>query len=194
MATAERTGVRERLSEIDRRLDPKVGKSLAVDELNALFRGGIAPEPRPDGFLSGRLITVSVGAPVDGFVRRVAGMWMPWLGKSFDRSAESGINVLTKSASVPMRGLWPSYEPVRELPDRIEVFPFHTRVGPGAVDSDVDVLKIDYDFEANPDFLIRRILDELVQIGDGVYLGKILYRYRGSFRPIGFFMLEEKLH
>jgi hypothetical protein len=63
-------------------------------------------------------------------------------------------------------------------------------VGPGALDPDLEVLKIDYDFEANPGLLIRRILDELVQVGRGVYLGKVLFRLGGRFHPIGFFSLE----
>jgi hypothetical protein len=63
-------------------------------------------------------------------------------------------------------------------------------VAPGELDPGVDVLKIDYDFDANPDFVIRRILDELVEVDAGLYLGKILYRWKGTFRPIGFFSLE----
>jgi hypothetical protein len=54
----------------------------------------------------------------------------------------------------------------------------------------VKVYKIDYDFDENPSFVIRSILDELVEIEDGLYLGKILYRVAGRFRPIGYFTLE----
>ena len=53
-----------------------------------------------------------------------------------------------------------------------------------------EMLTIDYDFAANPGFLIRRILDELVQVDDALYLGKVLLRWRGSFRRLGFFSLE----
>ncbi|HEX9236716.1 MAG TPA: hypothetical protein VF972_10610, partial [Actinomycetota bacterium] len=67
-----------------------------------------------------------------------------------------------------------------------------TRVAPGAVDPDVEVLKIDYDFEANPGFLIRRILDEVVQVDAGTYLGKILFRIGPRLRPIGFFSLHRQ--
>ena len=50
------------------------------------------------------------------------------------------------------------------------------------------VLKIDYDFEANPT-LIRHILDELVQIAPGHHLGKVLFRSGNRFHRIGFFSL-----
>jgi hypothetical protein len=89
-----------------------------------------------------------------------------------------------------MKALWPSYKVLREHEDRVEAFLFRTRVDPGAVDPSINVLKIDYDFEANPDFIIRRILDELVQLDDGLYLGKVLYRQKGRYRTIGFFSLE----
>jgi hypothetical protein len=86
--------------------------------------------------------------------------------------------------------LWRNYTPERVMADRVEAFPFRTRIDDGAVDPGVKVLKIDYDFDANPDFLIRRILDELVQVDDGLYLGKILFRTKRSWRPIGFFSLQ----
>jgi hypothetical protein len=115
---------------------------------------------------------------------------MPWQGKSFDAERSEGFNVLIPSAKTPVKILWPSYQPENETPEGLEVFPFRNRVAPGAVDPELDVLKIDYDFEANPNFIIRRILDELVEVAEGLYLGKILYRHRGNFRPIGFFSLE----
>jgi hypothetical protein len=89
-----------------------------------------------------------------------------------------------------MRAVWRRYTPEYVGPDRVEAFPFRTRVAPGELDPGVDVLKIDYDFEANPDFMIRRILDELVQVAPGRYLGRVLLRLNGRFRPIGFFSLR----
>ena len=47
----------------------------------------------------------------------------------------------------------------------------------------------DYDFAVNPGFVIRRILDEVVQVADGVYLGKVLLRARERFHRVGFFSL-----
>jgi hypothetical protein len=178
------------LLEIEYDLRPAAVRRRSIARLDELFAGGRAPDPQPDGFLDGRLVTMAVHPLLDGFVRRVADIWMPWLGKSFDASTEMGINVLVPKARGPMRLLWPSYEPERTLADRIEVFPFRTRIAPGELDPQVDVLKIDYDFDANPGFLIRRILDELVQIDERDYLGKILFRMGSGFRNIGFFSLH----
>lgn len=164
-------------------------RARALDELNELFRSGSPPDPAPRGFQSGTVVTLSVAKPVDALARRFSKFYMPWMGKSFDADKNEGINILRSKARSQLKVLWPSYEP-REVDGRLEAFPFKTRVEPGALDPDVQVLKIDYDFEANPDFLIRRILDELVQIEDGFYLGKILYRARGSRHPIGFFSLQ----
>lgn len=182
--------VRDRLRTIQERLQPRVVRSWAIHELDELFRSGVVPDPLPDGFLQGRFITMSLTAGTDALTRRIARAWMPWYGKKFDAAASEGVNVLAPSARGPMKLLWPSYTPARELADRIEAFPFKNRVDTGAVDPDIKVFKIDYDFEANPQLLIRRILDELVQVDDALYLGKILFRRGSGFRPIGFFTLE----
>lgn len=190
MNVTERTGARERLRELRDLLEPDAARAQAIADLDEMFRSGSAPDPVPEGMLTGTLVTTSVWGPLDSLARRIAKVWMPWLGKSFEPSSMTGVNVLTKSARGPMRVLWPGYTPERELADRLEAFPFRNRIAPGEIDRDVDVLKIDYDFEANPDLLIRRILDELVQVEDGLYLGKILFRRKGSWLPIGFFTLE----
>lgn len=191
MDTISESAVHDRLVRIETNLSPAAMRASAISELDELFRSGSAPHPQPEGFLSGRLITMSITRPSDALVRGVASMYMPWLGKAFDPSTQSGVNVLTPSARTPMKVLWPKYAAARELVDRIEAFPFRTRIDAGAVDLGLDVLKIDYDFEANPDFLIRRILDELVQIDDSLYLGKILFRWGSTWKPIGFFSLEK---
>ena len=180
------------LDDIQLSLHPGEVRKRSIAELDDLFRTGKAPHPTPNGFLPGRLITMSVSRPSDAFVRSVAGVYMPWLGKSFDSEAATGLNILTKSAKKPLKALWPSYTPISESDDKIEAFAFNTRIAPGAIDPEIDVLKIDYDFDANPNFIIRKILDELVQVDDGLYLGKILYRWGRSFRPIGFFSLESR--
>lgn len=190
MELRERAQIRERLRVVQERLEPDAARTWALSELNDMFRAGRAPDPLPQGLLKGRFITLSVWGPLDSVAHRIASLWMPWLGKSFDPAAMQGVNVLTKNARKPIRVLWPGHVPQRELVDRLEAFPFRNRIAPGELDPDVDVLKIDYDFDANPDFLIRRILDELVEVEDGLYLGKILFRRSGSWMPIGFFTLE----
>ncbi len=154
-----------------------------------MFKNGLLPDPLPEGFLRGRAIMTPLSKLLDNFGRFVGDFYMPWLGKSFSAKSQEGVNVFTTSARPLLKALWPTYVPERELSDRIEAFPLKTRVSRGAVDPDVEVLKIDYDFEANPP-AVRRVLDELVQVDDGLYLGKVLYRWQSAFHPIGFFCLE----
>lgn len=184
------SAAQDHLSEIRAALTPKVMRAQAIGALDDMFRAGAAPDPQPEGALHGELITMSVTRPTDAVVRAISSLHMPWRGKAFDPSTQTGVNVLTPSARGPMKVLWRNYSPEREMADRIEAFPFRTRIDDGAVDPGLRVLKIDYDFEANPDFIIRRILDELVQVDDRLYLGKILFRTKRAWHPIGFFSLQ----
>lgn len=161
-----------------------------MDDLNDLFLSGRPPRPHPDGFLSGSLVATTVARPVDSFARWLSGLYMPWLGKTFHADEQTGINRLEPSARSPLKLLWRNYDPKVTTEGALEAFPFTTRIAPGVLDPNLDVLKIDYDMKGNPSFVIRQLLDELVQIEDGVYLGKILYRTRNTWRAVGFFSLR----
>ncbi len=187
-AAVSHGSARAELVEIEARLRPEDNRSWALDRLEQLFTAGRSPDP-PEGALTGRLVATSLSPRVDGAAMRVARLYMPWLGKSFDPVTHSGTNLLKTSARYPMKTLWPSYEP-RVFVDRIEAFDFRTRVAAGELDPAVEVLKIDYDLDDNPRLIVRDILDELVQIEDDLYLGKILYRRSGSWRRVGFFSLQ----
>jgi hypothetical protein len=180
--------------EIDRladRLHPDVNRAQVLARLDDLFRKGSPPEEWPSGFLPGRLLTTSVWGPMDTAVLRITRLWMPWKGKIFDPGAKSGVNKFdnTMANRAMLKAVFPGYTPERVTADRIEAFPMRNRIEGGATDPDVQVFKIDYDFEANPT-LIRHILDELVQVAPGRFLGKILFRTGSKFHPIGFFALR----
>jgi hypothetical protein len=172
------------------RLDPRRNRSQVLARLNEIYRSGVAPGPLPEGFLPGRLLAMSVQPQLDATVRRIASLWMPWQGKVFDPDAMTGINRFSPSSRVPMKIVFPTTRPETVTSQRIEAFPFRNRIAPGAVDPDLDTLKIDYDFEGNPSSLIRRILDEVVQVAPGRLLGKILFRVGDRFHPIGYFSLR----
>lgn len=165
-------------------------RAQAISSLEDLFRSGGIPDPPLEGFYSGRAITSTLTGPLDALGTRVGEMYMPWLGKRFDQHAGEGINVLLPSARIPMRMLWPRYEFRAGGAEQIEAYKFRSYAAPGAVDPNLEVLKIDYNLDDNPSFIIREILDELVQVEDWLYLGKVLYRLRSGFRRIGFFTLE----
>lgn len=178
----------QELAGIEDRLQPGRVRRQALERLEQLFESGTVPEPAPDGFLEGKPLALSLPEVLDSLGRRLGERRMPWLGKAFDRSAARGVNVLAPWARPWMRVVWPSYVPERELADRLEAFAFRTWVGPSVTRSNVAVLKIDYGRESNPG-LVRSVLDELVQLEDGVYLGKALIRARSTFRQAGFFRL-----
>jgi hypothetical protein len=184
------TNARAMLNEIEQRLHPHRARSWALARLDELFRGGRVADPPPDGFLEGRFITTSIWPAVDRVSLAMSRLWMPWLGESFDRQTSTGVNVLAPAARIPMRMWWPAYAPSRILADRIEAFPFRSYVERGAIDPDIAVHKIDYDLDSNPSFIIRGILDELVQVDQGLFLGKVLYRRQGSFHLLAFFSLQ----
>jgi hypothetical protein len=53
------------------------------------------------------------------------------------------------------------------------------------------VLRLDYrEVGENPGFPVRRVLDELVQIGEGLYLGQALLWWGGGLRRVAWFSLE----
>jgi hypothetical protein len=156
---------------------------------NLIFRLGAPPAPPLDGPMRGLMVTPTVPRPLDLGLRAVASAWMPWTGKRFNAGAQEGDNLLTAGARVPTKILWPSYQ-ADPVAGGQAAFRFRTYVSPGSVDPDIETLKIDYDSDENPGFLIRDILDELVQIVPGAYLGKVLLRRGGEWRLVGYFGLE----
>jgi hypothetical protein len=125
--------------------------------------------PRAATFAAG----LAPSPPPDGFHEgRVAGYTGRWQGKRFEAVRSRGINVF------------------QEGPRREEKFPFQTWVGKGLQDPDLDVLKIDYDIPENP-LWVRRILDEIVEVAPGEYLGKLHLRIvPGMPFTLGYFELR----
>lgn len=162
----------------------------AAAKLNELYRLGVPPK-QIEGRTEGILVAPLIAGPVDSVLRRITGLWMPWLGKRFDSAASRGDYVLTSSARLPAKLLWPLYS-MGEADGDKAAFDFETGVEPGKDDPDIDVLKIDYaPMDRNPRFIIKPIRDELVEIVPGANLGKILWRSRdGGYKLIGYFALK----
>jgi hypothetical protein len=165
------------------------GKTSA--ELEGMFARGVVPEPPLDGRYDGALLHLTLGPGGDLALGAVFRLWMPWLGKRFDAAAASGENVFDMSAyragerltPAGYRAWWPedvsSYRALR----------FRTSVGPGRLESGVEALRIDYDLPENPP-LVRRIVDELVAVQAGVYLGQAILRRGDGGRRLAWFTLE----
>lgn len=159
--------------------------------LNDLFREGHTPQPAPDGRLRGELVDLDVAPGVTELLTNVTSRWLPWKGKTFDRAQARGDNVFTRDSLRIARVFNPFYNAfVGDGPETYRAFMFRTYVAPGREDPDRLVMKIDYDLVGNPSSTVRRVLDELVQIGEGTYLGKAhLKWWWGRWQRVAFFAL-----
>ncbi len=166
----------------------------AKESLNRIFRLGTLPEPSLDGCFDGAAIAPTTFAATDLILRTLSHLWMPWLGKRFDAETATGDNLMLPSARLPSKLLWPGYRFLSLRDGRYAAFRFRTYAGAGVIDTDRRALQLDYDWDENPRFLIRDILDELVRVVPGVYLGKALLRCHGpinpSWRVVGYFALR----
>lgn len=115
------------------------------------------------GFLNG-LYAGSVGG---------TGTEISWKGKYFEKDTLGGINIFNDKG--------------REKRD----YPFKVYSGKGVYNPEVETLKIDYNIKKNS-FFVRLILDELVEVEKGKYLGKVFLRIIPG-RPffLGYFHLQK---
>ena len=162
----------------------------AEKELDELFALGNLPQGL-DGATEGILVAPLIQPVVDRVARAITSVWMPWQGKSFDAAARRGDNRLSGETRWIAKLLWPLYG-TKQGPDGERLaFDFETRVEPGMLNPDTDVLVIDYaPVDSNPRLIIKSIRDELVEIVPGANLGKILYRQGSGYSNIGFFALR----
>jgi hypothetical protein len=152
-----------------------VGKSRRQAE----FVSGSVSGAAPDGFYKGSAYLLGSG-PV------------PWLGKSFESANNLGFNIFTPQGASLLKIMTPLYKLFRKNIDgNTDAYNFKTFTGPALNDPSVDVIKLDYNSPENP-FLIRIILDEIVETSPQQYLGKVhLKVFPGVYSTIGFFGLRK---
>lgn len=163
-----------------------------ISELNELFRLGNAPNAPLAGRYAGKLIALDLAPGVTELARSVADLWMPWQGKAFEPAKSSGFNIFTRDSLMLAHLFWLKYQGYRyDTADTYGAFTFTTRIAAGLMDPDRQVLKIDYELAENPRGSVQRVLDELVEVADGLYLGKAnLHLYWGDWKTVAFFTLE----
>ena len=117
---------------------------------------------------------------------------VPWLGKSFECENQKGFNIFTPQGASLLRKMTPFYKLFRLNEDgNTDAYYFKTSIGPGFKDKDTSVFKLDYDSPENP-FLIRIILDEIVETAPQEFLGKVHMKvFPGYYTTIGFFGLRK---
>jgi hypothetical protein len=168
-------------------------RGRALTELDECFRLGSTPAGL-SGPLEGRVLTTTLGYGLDAITMGLARLWMPWKGKALDPDTKEGRNLFSPEFRWAMRVLWPGYEDVEPAgAGRMSTFRFTTWEGPGALHPDVTTFKIDYDHEGSPGFLIRPILDELMEIERGLFLGQALLHRKGGLRRVAWFSLTDRV-
>ncbi len=126
--------------------------------------------PKQQVFLGGEIPTMLP----DGFYRGSAdGYQGSWQGKKFVAGEHRGVNVFLEDGV------------------SVEKYPFALYVGVGVADKDLPVVAIDYNIKGNP-WWIRPVLDEIVEVSPGKFLGKLEFRAVPWFPfSLGFFSLEK---
>lgn len=163
---------------------------LAV--LNDTFRAGTPPAAPLQGRYAGQLVMLDLAPGLTSLVNVIVAAWLPWKGKTFDAALSSGDNIFTRDSLLLVRLFNPLHRGF--TPDGAQTyraFTFRTYVAPGLEDPDRQVLKIDYNLPVNPALTIRRVLDELVQVGENTYLGKAHVRWWwGKWQCVAYFALS----
>ncbi len=167
-------------------------RTRGLAALNELFFTGSVPDPALDGRYAGELLALDVAPLLTPIVQGMACWWMPWQGKIFAADSAQGINIFTRDSYRLAHLFWPFYRHYQaDGPHTYRAFAFRTWTGSGLLDPDVPVLKIDYNLPENPVLNVRRVLDELVEIADGLYLGKAhLQWWWGKWQTVAYFTLR----
>src|SRR5262249_41917929 len=106
-------------------------RSEAFETLQRMFKLGGPPSPPLDGPFRGLFVPPPLPRPADAALRGLASAYLPWLGKRFHASEQAGDNLMTPSARIPSKVLWPSYELGDAGGGRLSAFRFRTYVSAG---------------------------------------------------------------
>lgn len=169
----------------------KEDRAAGMASLDDMFRAGRPPRSL-DGNYRGELLAVEVAPGITQLIESVQSRFHFWHGKTFYLNETGGDNVLNAGSRLPFKLLLPLYHGSR--PDTATTFRalhFRTYTAPALFDPDVPVLKIDYDLPENPRLSIRRVLDELVELSEGYYLGRAYARWWwGKWQRVAYFNLR----
>jgi|GEM_PF-556273 len=170
----------------------KQDRQSGLNQLNDLFRAGTPPDPPLDGRYAGGLVALEIAPGLTQIVKTIVSAWLPWQGKTFNAAQATGDNIFTRDSLALAHIYWPLYRGYQaDGPHTYRAFAFRTYLAPGLADHDRKVLKIDYNLPCNPGLTIRRVLDELVQVADGFYLGKAhLKWWWGKWQVVAYFSLR----
>ncbi len=169
-------------------------RAKGLEALNEAFRGGRPPQPPIDGSCDGELVALADLGVTLPFARTLLAMWLPWKGKYLSASESCGDNIFGQNYRWLFKLLYPFYRGIIEVDSQtFRALKFKTSIKPGLDDTDRQVLNIDYDLPDNPKLTIRPIIDELMEVDPGVYLGKIHFKWWwGKRQMVGYFSLRSR--
>jgi hypothetical protein len=104
----------------------------------------------------------------------VSGRTYVWRGKKFDMAKATGINVFGGTTELT----------------QTEKYPFIVVIDKGIRDTDMKVVKINYNLPENP-WWLRMVLDEIVEIEPNHYLGKLHVRFGNLVWTLSYFELKK---
>lgn len=163
--------------------------------LDNIYRRGIVPNPSLNGRYWGEFLTSNFNPILDSWLDAITQIWLPWQGKKFDANTNIGDNIFTNDGLLLGRFIWPFYN--KYVPDtrgRSLAFSFQTSVSPSLLEPDIEVLSLNFDLPDNPKFLIRDLVDQIVQIDDNLYLGKAILKHPdGGWFCAAYFTLKSGL-
>jgi hypothetical protein len=113
-----------------------------------------------NGFYKGELLEMYPLSFVEKLAYLVTKFYLPWFGKTFFVSSRKGDN---------------------RLPFFSHTFSFKT-YSAKSIDGNNKVLVLDYNLESNPG-IVRRVIDEVVEIGDNQYIGKAFVKGKKGRKP-----------
>jgi hypothetical protein len=170
----------------------KRDRAQGLAALNLLFRAGRLLYPHLDRRYAGELVALDIAPGLTELTQAITKLWMPWLGKSFSSARQQGSNLFSNDSRFLARLFNPFYRGfTADSPGTYRAFTFRTYAAPGLADPDRMVLKIDYDLKGNPSLTVRRVLDELVELAEGLYLGKAhVHWWWGGWQTVAYFTLS----
>lgn len=161
---------------------------MAIDTLEREFRSGSVPKPL-DGFYRGELTLLLPVKPLEHIGGIISKIYLPWKGKTFDGEKSIGDNSLPRFM-VPLLTLGNEKSfIVKEEGSIVRVFPFKTKIAK-SMGGKIDVFQLDYNLPQNPP-AVRKVVDELVEVGRNSYLGKAFLKENDSYRLVAFFRLQK---
>lgn len=167
---------RQRIREIREVL--KHDRYAALNELEDIFREGAVPESLLDGRFSGQFITTTYQPSIDVLVRFGINKVILWKGSSFDIETGCGDNVIASSMGWLIKLLVGRNRCIEDrVSRRTHALGFEMSFGTSLHYPDQEVLIADYCTDENSTF-ISRVLNEIVEIGDGYFLGRVMMRQK----------------